>query len=436
MYMERLKTTLVKIGESVVIGGGADIVVQSMCNTHTDDEKATFEQCLRLEKAGAQMVRITVPSLKDVEHIRNIRAMLRDSGSRLPLVADVHFSSQIALEVAPHVEKVRINPGNFASDHSLARERFKALLEVCKKHGTAIRIGLNHGSLGSYITDRYGNTPQAMAIAAMEWVRMCREQDFHNVVVSLKASNTLVMTEAYRLLAGMMAEEGEIFPLHLGVTEAGGGLSGRIKSCVGIASLLQEGIGDTLRVSLTEEPEAEIPVARYLADFAGQPSDGLTPLSYGLDKTMLASLDAAVKWGPRLLKREIDSISEEEVKDGNLREEIMQAARRRFYKPEYIACPGCGRTMYDLQGTFEKVKQRTSHLKGMVIAVMGCIVNGPGEMADADWGYVGEGKGMVSIYRKGKSVLRHVSEDEAIDKLLELIEQDSRESIRQTEAGL
>lgn len=436
MYMERLKTTLVKIGESVVIGGGADIVVQSMCNTHTDDEKATFEQCLRLEKAGAQMVRITVPSLKDVEHIRNIRAMLRDSGSGLPLVADVHFSSQIALEVAPHVEKVRINPGNFASDHSLARERFKALLEVCKKHGTAIRIGLNHGSLGSYITDRYGNTPQAMAIAAMEWVRMCREQDFHNVVVSLKASNTLVMTEAYRLLAGMMAEEGEIFPLHLGVTEAGGGLSGRIKSCVGIASLLQEGIGDTLRVSLTEEPEAEIPVARYLADFAGQPSDGLTPLSYGLDKTMLASLDAAVKWGPKLLKREIDSISEEDVKDGNLREEIMQAARRRFYKPEYIACPGCGRTMYDLQGTFEKVKQRTSHLKGMVIAVMGCIVNGPGEMADADWGYVGEGKGMVSIYRKGKSVLRHVSESEAIDKLLELIEQDSRESIRQTEAGL
>ena len=436
MYMERLKTTLVKIGESVVIGGGADIVVQSMCNTHTDDEKATFEQCLRLEKAGAQMVRITVPSLKDVEHIRNIRAMLRDSGSGLPLVADVHFSSQIALEVAPHVEKVRINPGNFASDHSLARERFKALLEVCEKHGTAIRIGLNHGSLGSYITDRYGNTPQAMAIAAMEWVRMCREQDFHNVVVSLKASNTLVMTEAYRLLAGMMAEEGEIFPLHLGVTEAGGGLSGRIKSCVGIASLLQEGIGDTLRVSLTEEPEAEIPVARYLADFAGQPSDGLTPLSYGLDKTMLASLDAAVKWGPKLLKREIDSISEEDVKDGNLREEIMQAARRRFYKPEYIACPGCGRTMYDLQGTFEKVKQRTSHLKGMVIAVMGCIVNGPGEMADADWGYVGEGKGMVSIYRKGKSVLRHVSEDEAIDKLLELIEQDSRESIRQTEAGL
>ena len=436
MYMERLKTTLVKIGESVVIGGGADIVVQSMCNTHTDDEKATFEQCLRLEKAGAQMVRITVPSLKDVEHIRNIRAMLRDRGSGLPLVADVHFSSQIALEVAPHVEKVRSNPGNFASDHSLARERFKALLEVCKKHGTAIRIGLNHGSLGSYITDRYGNTHQAMAIAAMEWVRMCREQDFHNVVVSLKASNTLVMTEAYRLLAGMMAEEGEIFPLHLGVTEAGGGLSGRIKSCVGIASLLQEGIGDTLRVSLTEEPEAEIPVARYLADFAGQPSDGLTPLSYGLDKTMLASLDAAVKWGPKLLKREIDSISEEEVKDGNLREEIMQAARRRFYKPEYIACPGCGRTMYDLQGTFEKVKQRTSHLKGMVIAVMGCIVNGPGEMADADWGYVGEGKGMVSIYRKGKSVLRHVSEDEAIDKLLELIEQDSRESIRQTEAGL
>lgn len=436
MYMERLKTIQVKIGESLVIGSGAGIVVQSMCNTHTDDEKATFEQCLRLEKAGAQMVRITVPSLKDVEHIKNIRAMLRSSGSRIPIVADVHFSSQIALEVAPHVEKVRINPGNFASEHDIARERFKALLEVCKKHGTAIRIGLNHGSLGSYITDRYGNTPQAMAIAAMEWVRMCREQDFHNVVVSLKASNTLIMTEAYRLLAHMMSEEGEVFPLHLGVTEAGGGLSGRIKSCVGIASLLQEGIGDTLRVSLTEEPEAEIPVARFLADFAGRPSDGITPLSYGIDPSLLAALDAAVKWGPRLLKREIDSISEEELKDKELREEIMQAARRRFYKPEYIACPGCGRTMYDLQGTFEKVRQRTSHLKGMVIAVMGCIVNGPGEMADADWGYVGEGKGMVSIYKKGKAVLRHVSEAEAIDRLLELIEQDSRESSQHTEEGL
>ena len=436
MYMERLKTIQVKIGESLVIGSGAGIVVQSMCNTHTDDEKATFEQCLRLEKAGAQMVRITVPSLKDVEHIKNIRAMLRGSGSRIPIVADVHFSSQIALEVAPHVEKVRINPGNFASEHDLARERFKALLEVCKKHGTAIRIGLNHGSLGSYITDRYGNTPQAMAIAAMEWVRMCREQDFHNVVVSLKASNTLIMTEAYRLLAHMMSEEGEVFPLHLGVTEAGGGLSGRIKSCVGIASLLQEGIGDTLRVSLTEEPEAEIPVARFLADFAGGPSDGITPLSYGIDPSLLAALDAAVKWGPRLLKREIDSISEEELKDKELREEIMQAARRRFYKPEYIACPGCGRTMYDLQGTFEKVRQRTSHLKGMVIAVMGCIVNGPGEMADADWGYVGEGKGMVSIYKKGKAVLRHVSEAEAIDRLLELIEQDSRESSQHTGEGL
>ena len=436
MYMERLKTIQVKIGESLVIGSGAGIVVQSMCNTHTDDEKATFEQCLRLEKAGAQMVRITVPSLKDVEHIKNIRAMLRSSGSRIPIVADVHFSSQIALEVAPHVEKVRINPGNFASEHDIARERFKALLEVCKKHGTAIRIGLNHGSLGSYITDRYGNTPQAMAIAAMEWVRMCREQDFHNVVVSLKASNTLIMTEAYRLLAHMMSEEGEVFPLHLGVTEAGGGLSGRIKSCVGIASLLQEGIGDTLRVSLTEEPEAEIPVARFLADFAGGPSDGITPLSYGIDPSLLAALDAAVKWGPRLLKREIDSISEEELKDKELREEIMQAARRRFYKPEYIACPGCGRTMYDLQGTFEKVRQRTSHLKGMVIAVMGCIVNGPGEMADADWGYVGEGKGMVSIYKKGKAVLRHVSEAEAIDRLLELIEQDSRESSQHTGEGL
>ena len=234
---------------------------------------------------------------------------------------------------------------------------------------------------------------------------MCKAADFLNVVVSLKASNTVVMTEAYRELVRMMQEDGTVFPLHLGVTEAGNGDSGRIKSCVGIASLLQEGIGDTLRVSLTEPPVDELPVARFLA---GQ--------AEGDDM-----LRAAVQWGPRLLKREIDDIPAEAGLSEYLKDEIMQAARRRFYKPEYIACPGCGRTMYDLQGTFEEVKRRTAHLKGMVIAVMGCIVNGPGEMADADWGYVGEGGGKVSIYHNGQPVLRHIPDKEAIDKLLELI---------------
>ena len=410
----RIKTLPVHIGKSLIIGGDAPIVVQTMCNTHTSDVDGTVRQCLELAEAGAQMVRITVPGMQDVPHIAEIHRRLRESGCEVPLVADIHFSSRTAIAVASIVEKVRINPGNFHPDHEEAKKQFRHLISVRKDHGTAIRIGLNHGSLGTYITDLYGNTPHAMAIAAMEWIRMCTEEDFFNVVVSLKASNTLVMTEAYRELVTMMQESGTVFPLHLGVTESGNGDSGRIKSCIGIATLLQEGIGDTLRVSLTEPPVAEIPVARYLAQY-GPSADGNTE----------PMLDAAIKWGPKLLKKEIDDIPAEENISEYLRDEIMQAARRRFYKAEYIACPGCGRTMYDLQGTFEKVKERTSHLKGVVIAVMGCIVNGPGEMADADWGYVGEGAGFVSIYKKGQPVLRHIPDYEAIDKLVELISQDN-----------
>ena len=379
-----------------------------MCDTHTSDIDATVAQCLRLAEAGAQLVRITVPGLKDVESIREIHRRLREAGCGIPLAADIHFSSDTAIAVAPVVEKVRINPGNFHADHDKARAEFARLIEVCREHGTAIRIGLNHGSLGRYITEKYGNTPFAMATAAMEWIRMCVERNFHSVVVSLKASNTVVMTQAYRELVRMMKDDGTVFPLHLGVTEAGGGDSGRIKSCIGIATLLQEGIGDTIRVSLTEAPENEIPVARYLAE--GRRGDEM--------------LDAAIEWGPRLLKHEIDEIPASAGVSEYLRNEIMQAARRRFYKAEYIACPGCGRTMYDLQKTFAEVKARTSHLKGVVIAVMGCIVNGPGEMADADWGYVGEGNGNVAIYHKGKPVLRHIPDSEAIDRLLELIEAD------------
>lgn len=388
------------------MGGDSPIVVQTMCDTHTYDVDATVAQCLRLAEAGADLIRITVPGVNDVQHIREIRRRLREAGCMVPLCADIHFSSETAIAVAPEVEKVRINPGNFHRDHDKAREQFSRLIEVCREHGTAIRIGLNHGSLGSYITERYGNTPFAMATAAMEWVKMCVEREFYSVVVSLKASNTVVMTQAYRELVKMMREEGHVFPLHLGVTEAGGGDSARIKSCIGIAALLQEGIGDTIRVSLTEPPENELPVARYLAE--GLKGDEM--------------LDAAIEWGPKLLKREIDEIPASAGVSEYLTNEIMQAARRRFYKAEYIACPGCGRTMYDLQKTFAEVKARTSHLKGVVIAVMGCIVNGPGEMADADWGYVGEGGGKVAIYRKGEPVLRHIPDSEAIDKLLELIE--------------
>ncbi len=403
--MDRLRTIPVRIGKDLIIGGDAPIVVQTMCNTHTSDVDATVAQCLELAAAGAQLIRITVPGMQDIPQLKAIKERLRSQGCETPLVADIHFSSRTAIAAAQIVEKARINPGNFHPDHETARSEFARLLEVCKEHGTAIRVGLNHGSLGSYITDLYGNTPEAMARAAMEWLQMCKAADFLNVVVSLKASNTVVMTEAYRELVRMMQEDGTVFPLHLGVTEAGNGDSGRIKSCVGIATLLQEGIGDTLRVSLTEPPVDELPVARFLA---GQAEGD-------------EMLRAAVQWGPKLLKREMDDIPAEAGLSEYLKDEIMQAARRRFYKPEYIACPGCGRTMYDLQGTFEEVKRRTAHLKGMVIAVMGCIVNGPGEMADADWGYVGEGGGKVSIYHNGQPVLRHIPDKEAIDKLLELI---------------
>ena len=410
MYMARIETLPVRVGDSLVIGAGHPVVVQTMCNTHTSDVEATVAQTLELVAAGAQLVRITVPGRQDVPHIAEIKRRLREAGCRVPLVADIHFSSETAIAVAPVVEKVRINPGNFHPDHEQARAQFARFLAVCKEHGTAVRVGLNHGSLGRYITDRYGNTPHAMAMAAMEWLEMCIEADFLNVVVSLKASNTVVMVEAYRELAQRMQERGVVFPIHLGVTEAGGGDSGRIKSCVGIASLLQEGIGDTIRVSLTEPPVNELPVAQYLAE--GCKGDVM--------------LDAAIQWGPKLLKREIDEIPASAGLSEYLKDEIMQAARRRFYKPEYIACPGCGRTMYDLQTTFEEVQRRTAHLKGLVIAVMGCIVNGPGEMADADWGYVGEGGGKVTIYRKSEPVLRHIPDSEAIDRLLELIEADAK----------
>ena len=427
-----MKTLEVKAG-NVIIGGDNPIVVQTMCNTHTSDVEASTAQCIRLAEAGAQLIRLTVPSLEQIESLKKIKENLRAAGISTPLVADVHFSSEIAIAAASVVEKVRINPGNFHKDHEKAREQFARLVEVCKENGTAIRIGLNHGSLGDRITNLYGNTPLAMKEAVMEWLEMCKENDFYNVVVSLKASNTFVMVEAYRLLAKEMKDSGVVFPLHLGVTEAGNGDSGRIKSAVGISALLSEGIGNTIRVSLTEDPAKEIPVAQYLADrydhrihssMVSLTLEGKKAIaSYNAPSRERLLLDFACDFGKRLLDKELDEVQITDCEEGEyLADELMQAARRRFYRPEYIACPGCGRTMYNLEGTFEEVKRRTSHLKGMVIAVMGCIVNGPGEMADADWGYVGEGNGKVSIYKGKSPVLRHIPETEAIDKLLELIE--------------
>ena len=443
-----METRVVKVGD-VLIGGNNPVVVQTMCNTHTYDVDATVAQTLRLARAGAQLVRITVPGLQDVPHVREIKARVRAAGCNVPLVADIHFSSETAIAMASVVEKVRINPGNFHKDHNEARRQFALFLEECKKYGTAIRIGLNHGSLGAYIVEKYGNTPRAMALAAMEWIEMCVEADFWNVVVSLKASNTVVMIEAYRELARMMQERGVVFPLHVGVTEAGNGDSGRIKSCVAISTLLAEGIGNTVRVSLTEDPENEIPVAQYLAarysrDGRSEPAmtkdvipgltqgviPGLTQsvipgLTGNLSERDLTILKAACDYGKPLLDRTMDTVAFPELEPAfgaYLADELLQACRRKFYRPEYIACPGCGRTMYNLQEAFEAVKARTGHLKDVVIAVMGCIVNGPGEMADADWGYVGEGGGKVTIYHGKEPVLRHIPDSEAVDKLVELIE--------------
>ena len=435
-----IETRVVKVGD-VLIGGNNPVVVQTMCNTHTYDVDATVAQTLRLAKAGAQLVRITVPGLQDVPHVREIKARVRAAGCSVPLVADIHFSSETAIAVASVVEKVRINPGNFHKDHAEARRQFALFLAECKKYGTAIRIGLNHGSLGAYIVEKYGNTPRAMALAAMEWVEMCLDADFYQVVVSLKASNTVVMIEAYRELARMMQERGVVFPLHVGVTEAGNGDSGRIKSCVAISTLLSEGIGNTVRVSLTEDPENEIPVAQYLADrYSPQILTSVSDLlrmtddghfersgaeSRNLSDRDRTILKAACDYGKPLLDRTIDTVSFPELEPAfgaYLADELLQACRRKFYRPEYIACPGCGRTMYNLQEAFEAVKARTGHLKDVVIAVMGCIVNGPGEMADADWGYVGEGGGKVTIYRGKEPVLRHIPDSEAVDKLVELIE--------------
>jgi len=442
-----MKTLVAKAG-NVLIGSGHPIVVQTMCNTHTSDIEATVEQCRRMKEAGAEMIRITVPGLQDVSHIKEIKQRLRSEGIDTPIVADIHFSSATAIAVASVVEKVRINPGNFHKDHEKAKEQFARFIEVCKENRTAVRVGINHGSLGEYITNLYGNTPVGMAKAAMEWLDMCVENDFYNVVVSLKASNTLVMVEAYRLLYKMMQEKGIVFPLHVGVTEAGNGDSGRIKSCVGISTILSEGIGDTVRVSLTEDPVDEIPVARYLADrYDHRLNSSLISITIEGKKAVATYHspsrerlieDLSCDFGKRLLDRELDDIKvkgsylsdegvETEISEEfgeYLADELLQACRRRFYRPEYVACPGCGRTMYDLQGAFEAVKARTSHLKDVVIAVMGCIVNGPGEMADADWGYVGEGDHKVSIYKGKTPVLRHIPDTEAIDRLVELIEKE------------
>ncbi len=605
----RRETTVVNVGDTP-LGGNNPIRIQSMTNTPTQDTAACVAQAKRIADAGGEYVRLTTQGIREAENLRNINAALRSEGYRTPLVADVHFNPRVADVAACYAEKVRINPGNYVdaartfrhleyTDEEYAhelqkiRDRFVPFLRICREHRTAIRIGVNHGSLSDRIMSRYGDTPAGMVESCMEFLRICTDEGFTDVVISIKASNTVVMVRTVRLLAHVMEQEGMRFPLHLGVTEAGDGEDGRIKSALGIGALLADGLGDTIRVSLSEAPEAEIPVARKLVShLAGRTNHPYIPASAAPDFDYLAPVRrqtvpvrniggdavpvvvaarlngetatfdpqrkpdycyvgqhlpvqadpdvqyivdadvwdgtpgtwpvfktdqlpfvslctaplkflfltylgltdeaiACLKYHPEVvliaqsnhpnrpgeqralahqlmreqLKNPLISFqhyNEREAEDlqikaaadlgallfdglcdgiflcnlatlpdgtpalpgttmDNTAFAILQAARLRTTRTEYISCPGCGRTLYDLEQTIARVKAATSHLKGLKIGIMGCIVNGPGEMADADYGYVGAGRGRISLYKKKECIEKNIPEGEAVKKLVDLI---------------
>jgi (E)-4-hydroxy-3-methylbut-2-enyl-diphosphate synthase len=524
---QRRSTVNVQIG-NVPLGSDYPVRIQSMTNTLTSDLKGSVAQCIRIVKAGADYVRFTVPSVSDVEAIAAIKQELIKQGYHTPIIADVHFNADIALQVADHVDKVRINPGNYADI-----QNFLPLIEKCHIRGAALRIGVNHGSLSARILKRYGDTPAGMAESAMEFLRICRDKHFDQVVVSMKSSNVRVMVLATRLVAKMMKEEGMNFPLHLGVTEAGEGEDGRIKSATGIGTLLADGLGDTIRVSLTEDPEAEIPVAQKLVHHIASishhsplpllsssltfPTDPYAfnrrisrtvdniggnhpPVVIGSDNidekriklvtasfgdltdnlikelsddkmTVLvycctnANVQAELRWLHfKLLEQHCDVpvifqllLHERNPEDFMLKSAvslggafidgfgngiwlanefslstdlinstafgILQACRARMTKTEYISCPSCGRTHFNLMESLSRIKAATSHLKGLKIGVMGCIVNGPGEMADADYGYVGAGRGKITLYKSKEVIRKGIPEEDAVYELIALIKE-------------
>ena len=536
----------VEIGETP-LGATEPLRIQSMTSTSTRDVDASAAQAARIIEAGGEYVRLTAQGVIEADCLGLIREKLRERGFSAPLVADIHFNPKAAYAAAAKVEKVRINPGNFVDpgrtfvkirftdqeyQHELQRieDALIPFIDLCKANHTAIRIGVNHGSLSDRIMSRYGDTPEGMVESAMEFLRVFVKHDFPNVVISIKASNTVVMTKTVRLLVDAMDKEGMKFPLHLGVPEAGNGEEGRIKSALGNGARLHQGIGDTIRVSLSEEPEAEIPVARSLADYvssmanaapteatatypgfnpiaperrtsaeiagvgggktpkafhadnlnidtilkvdADMPSDRLIALAASHPDKILAlesanhnqaaaiqsaahiltkagirnpivarlkyagvnpddlTIFASADFGAILLNSglhdaiwlDAESLSAEQA--AALELSILQAARLRFSRTEYISCPGCGRTMFDLQKTVNEIKAATSHLPHLKIGVMGCIVNGPGEMADADYGYIGAGVGRVSLYRGKECIERNIPSDEALPRLLALLEAD------------
>ena len=574
---KRRPTAEARIG-NLIMGGNFPVRIQSMANTNTNDIDNSVDQCLRIVNAGADLVRFTTQGMKEVESLKIIHQTLREKNCHIPLSADIHFNANVADLAAQHVEKVRINPGNYVSgiksdlttdytdeeytlEYEKIRARFIPFLNICKTNNTAIRIGVNHGSLSERMLNRWGNTAEGMVESCMEFLHICREEDFQRVVISMKASNTVMMIQAVRLLVERMESEDMHFPLHLGVTEAGDGEDGRIKSAVGIGALLAEGIGDTIRVSLSEEPEAEIPVAKLLADYITQRENhprielkSANPFSVELYKrrktytigniggenipvviskpvnhaslkadyilqneTIVSSKGEIFKiYTPEnfltskedivFLKMSYPELNTDIISRlknnkktvilletshpnpvgeqlafihtlmaercetpviaaGKYRENdlealqiksaadlgvifvnfladgifldnegivsvedvlsvsfgILQAARVRVSKTEFISCPGCGRTMFELQGVIASIKAKTSHLTGLKIGIMGCIVNGPGEMADADYGYVGAARGKVSLYKKHECVEKNVPGEEAVEKLIDLI---------------
>ncbi len=463
MGYQRRKTIDVKIGD-VVIGSNEPIRVQSMANTSTMDTEGSVAQAKRIVDAGGELVRFTTQGQREAQNMRNISEALRADGYTVPLVADVHFNASVADTAATICEKVRINPGNYvdpartfkkleytdseyADEIKKIDERFVPFLNICKEHHTAVRIGVNHGSLSDRIMSRYGDTPEGMVESCMEFLRICVREHFSDVVISIKASNTVVMVRTVRLLVAQMTKEGMAFPLHLGVTEAGEGEDGRIKSAVGIGALLCEGIGDTIRVSLSEAPEREIPVAKKLVDSIEECamlreqakntiSDDTVTLEFHEKKWEDLQLKAAMTVGALFIDQlahklviRNDGFTEEKLTE--LADAILQAARIKFTKTEYISCPGCGRTLYNLEETIAKIRgavsQRAQHDKRFAtlkIGIMGCIVNGPGEMADADYGYVGAAMGKVSLYKQKVCIEKNIPESEAVERLMNFIEND------------
>ena len=441
----------------IAIGGDNPIRIQSMATVDTNDTEGCVAQAKRIIDAGGELVRFTTQGTREAENMKNISARLKSDGYSQPLVADVHFTAHTADVAAQYCEKVRINPGNYVDPGRTFKhleytdEEYQAELKkieaklipfinICKQHKTAVRIGVNHGSLSDRIMSRYGDTPEGIVESCMEFLRIFRRENFNDVVISIKASNTVVMVTTVRLLVKTMDQEDMHYPLHLGVTEAGEGEDGRIKSAVGIGALLTEGIGDTIRVSLSEEPECEIPVAKKLVELIPECTklreeaeasikDDTITLAVDAPEWETLQLKAAMSVGALLIDRKATKLelcgsqfSREQLV--GLADAILQAARIKFTKTEYISCPGCGRTLYNLQDTIARIKAATSHLVGLKIGIMGCIVNGPGEMADADYGYVGAGRGKISLYRQKECVAKNIPEAEAVDRLLELIAND------------